>query len=251
MKTWLALSLVVLVTGSLAWPKVGSVSAAAQRDVPVQVIPAGQKHLGNPGQKGATYYALEAQTTRMTTRFRDGHVAVTERGLIGDVRTTLRDQAGNERARLRLNRVDSAHDTVTYEPTDGAPIQAVSDPNVVKPTLDWAARQAYGLAKDGAADLVWDGGTMRSRSAAHRDLEGEVSEVQTVWANGLVATLSRKTYPARELAPGRVAQGPALVSELTLNGVPAGTGVWFEKDQVYAYNWPGSPTVSSTSRPSI
>ena len=60
----------------------------------VQIVPAGQKQVGNPGEKGATYYALEAQTTRLTTRFHDGHVAVTERGLVGDVRTTLRDPPG-------------------------------------------------------------------------------------------------------------------------------------------------------------
>ena len=238
MKTWLALSLVVLATGTFAWPKTSSV-AAAQRETAVQLLPGGQQHLGRPGEKGATYFALEGQTTRLTTRFRDGHVAVTERGLIGDVRTTLRDHAGNERARLRLNRVDSTHDTVSYEPTDGTAIQAVSDPTLVKPTLDWAARQAYGLVKDGTTNLVWDAGTMRPRSVARRDVDGDVDEVDTEWANGLVAKLTRKTYPPRELARGRVVQGPALVSELTLNGVPAGTGVWFEKDQVYAYQLAG------------
>ena len=239
MKNWLALVAVVLVTGALAWPRSASIVRAAQGNAPVQIVAPGQKQAGNPGEKGGTYYALEAQTTRLTTRFRDGHVAVAERGLIGDVRTTVRDQAGNERGRLRLNRIDGAHDTVNYESSGGTPFQALSDPKVVKPTLDWATRQLYGLAKDGTANLVWDGGTMRPRDVARRDTDREVTEVVTVWANGLAAKLTRQTYSRRELAPGRVVQGPALVSELTLNGVPAGTGVWFEQDQVYAYQLPG------------
>ena len=45
----------------------------------------GERLAGNPGEKGATYYAIEGRTSRSTTRFRDGHVAVTERGTIGDL----------------------------------------------------------------------------------------------------------------------------------------------------------------------
>ena len=242
MKTWLAFSLMVLITGAFAWPRAGSAAGAAQGNAPVQIIPGGQKQVGNPGEKGATYYALEGQTTRLTTRFRDGHVAVTERGLIGDVSTTLRDQGGNERARLRLNRIDGTHDMLHYEPSDGAPFQALSDPNVVKPTLDWASRQAYALAKDGTSNLVWDRGSMRPRGAVRRDVDNQVDEVETVWANGLVAKLSRETYSRREIAPGRFVQGPVMVTELTLHGVPVGTGVWFERDQVFAYALPGLMT---------
>src|SRR3954454_735924 len=123
MKTWFVSGVVILVLGAVAWPKPGSASAAAQAQGTgaVQLVPAGQKQVGNPGEKGATYYALEAQTTRLTTRFRDGHTAVTERGLVGEVRTTLRDRAGNDRAQLRLNRIDSGHDMLHYQPTDEAP----------------------------------------------------------------------------------------------------------------------------------
>jgi hypothetical protein len=80
---------------------------------------------------------------------------------------------------------------------------------------------------------------MRPRGVARRDVDHEVTEVVTVWPNGLTARLTRQIYSRRELAPGRVVQGPALVSALTLNGVAAGTGVWFEQDQVYAYQLPG------------
>src|SRR4051812_2083615 len=119
MKKWLAFVVVVLVAGTLTWPKSSAVVGAAQGNPLVQIVPPGQKQVGNPGEKGATYYGLEAQTTRLTTKFRDGHVAVTERGLVGEVQTTLRDESGNERARLRLNRIDGGHDMLNFEPTDG------------------------------------------------------------------------------------------------------------------------------------
>src|SRR6202022_4446004 len=103
------LAFAIAILGAGAWSS-RFVAGAAQSNPLVQLVPAGQKQVGNPGEKGATYYALEAQTTRLTTKFRDGHAAVTQRGLVGDVRTTLRDEAGNERAQLRLNRIDSGHD---------------------------------------------------------------------------------------------------------------------------------------------
>ena len=239
MKTWVAFSVVVLVIGSLMTTRSSSVVGAAQGNAPVQIIPGGQKQAGNPGEKGATYYAFESQTTRLTTRFRDGHTAVAERALIGDVRATVHDQGGNERARLRLNRIDGKHDTLYYEPVGGTPFQALSDPAVVKPTLDWATRQAYGFEKDGTSSLVWDSGTMRSRGVARRDVESDVNELETVWANGLVARMTRQNYSRREIAPGRFVQGPVLVSDLTLQGVRAGSAVWFERDRVFAYALPG------------
>ena len=239
MKKWLAFVVVGLVAGTLTWPKSGVVARAAQGSPLVQLIPPGQKQVGNPGEKGATYYGLEAQTTRLTTRFRDGHEAVTERGLVGEVMTTLRDESGNERARLRLNRIDGGHDMLHFEPSGGAPFQALSDPVLVKPTLDWATRQAYSLVKDGTDNLVWDGGMMRRKGVARRDVESDIESVETVWANGLVARLTRQTYTRRQIAPGRFVQGKVLVSELTAYGAPAGTAVWFEQDRVFAYTLPG------------
>jgi hypothetical protein len=242
MKKWVAVVVVVLGTGTWGWPRSSPVVRAEQGNARVVMVPAGQKQVGSPGEKGATYYALEAQTVRLTTKFRDGHAAVTERGLIGDVRTTLRDNAGNERAQLRLNRIDAGHDMVNYEPSGAAPFQALSDPSVVKPTLDWATRQAYGLAKDGSDNLIWDAGTMRRRGAARRDVDRDVDEVETVWANGLVAKLTRQVYSRRQIAPGRFVEGPVMVTELKLHGGSVGVGVWFEKDQVFAYTLPGLMT---------
>lgn len=244
MNKWLACSAVVIVVGAGVWPKSEAAVGAAQApgSAAVQLVPPGQKQAGNPGEKGATYYALEAQTTRLTTRFRDGHQAVTERGLVGEVRSTLRDQAGNERARLRLNRIDGRHDMLNYEPTAGASFQALSDPNLVNPTLDWAARQAYSLVKDGSDHLVWDAGAMRRKGSPRRNVEDDVESVETVWANGLTAKLTRQVYSRRQITPGRFVEGPVLVSELTSHGAPAGTAVWFEKNQVFAYSLPGLTT---------
>jgi hypothetical protein len=235
MKTFLAF--IVLAVGSAAfmWPKASAVVKAAQSNAAVQLVPPGQRHVGNPHERGTTYYGLEAQATRVTTRFRDGHVALSDRSLTGDVHTSLRDPNGNERAKLALNRVDAAHDTVSFEPADGTPFQAISDPAAVHPTLDWAARQAYGLAKDGTASLVWDNGVMRPKGASRRDVDVDVKELEITWANGVVAKLSRRNYPRRLLGPGRYVEGPAMVTELTENGVAAGAGVWFERDQVFAY----------------
>jgi hypothetical protein len=131
---------------------------------------------------------------------------------------------------------------VSYEPSAGAPFQALSDPKAVKPTLDWVARQAYGLAKDGTDNLVWDTGTMRRKGAARRNVDHEVESVETVWANGLIARLSRQNYSRRQIAPGRFVQGPVMVSQLTLDGAAVGTAVWFEHDQVFAYTLPGLMT---------
>src|SRR4029079_14091354 len=58
----------------------------------------GQRLGSRPGEKGATYYALEAQTARVTMRFADA-VAVGERTFEGDLMTRLSDTAGNELAR--------------------------------------------------------------------------------------------------------------------------------------------------------
>jgi hypothetical protein len=235
MKTFLAF--IVLAVGSAAfmWPRASTVVKASQANAAVQMVPAGQRHVGNPHEKGTTYYGLESRATQVTTKFRDGHVAVSERSLTGDVHTVLRDRNGNERAKLALNRVDGAHDTVYYEPVDGTAFQAISDPTVVHATLDWATRQAYGLSKDGTSNLVWDSGVMRPKAVARRDTDADVEQLEIVWANGVVAKLSRRTYPRRLLAPGRYVEGPAMVTELTENGVAAGVGVWFERDQVYAY----------------
>src|SRR5438445_514915 len=70
----------------------------AQTNAAVRTAPAGQRFAARPGQKGATYYSLENQTVRLTTRFADS-VIVAERGFDGAVRTKVHDIDGNEVAR--------------------------------------------------------------------------------------------------------------------------------------------------------
>src|SRR5215510_14452975 len=83
-------------------------SAAVVRKAPI-----GERLGTNPGQKGETYYALEAGAVRVTSRFADA-VAVTERSFDGDLHTTLTDAAANEVARLKFDRIDGVHDVVQY-----------------------------------------------------------------------------------------------------------------------------------------
>jgi hypothetical protein len=137
----------------------------------------------DPHQKGTTYYALEAATGRLTTRYANGHVATATRDNAGTVTTNLHDQSGN------------------------------------------ALQQHIG-------GRTLDEGTAQTHN-------GEVTEVVTEWAEGLTATLTKQTYSRRELGHGRFVGGPAYVTNLTLNGVPAGIGVWFVADRVYAYSLPG------------
>jgi hypothetical protein len=148
---------------------------------------AAQQPAPNPQKKGATYYSLEAQTGRLTTKFTDGHVVVAQRLATGEVEVAHQDQAGNEIARLRGGR-----------------------------TLDEGTALAH---------------------------TGEIVELTTEWAEGLTAIARKRTYPKTDLkgntakgpAPSRFVQGPAWVAELTLNGTPAGWGVWFIADRVFAY----------------
>jgi hypothetical protein len=159
--------------------------------------------------------------------------------LAGGVSVTVRDAGGNERGRLSVGHIDSGHDTLHFEAAGGTAFQALSAPGSGKATLDWATRQTYTLVLDGTANLFWDAGSMRPRAAVRRDTESEVDEVETVWANGVVARVRRDFYSPRTLAPGRVAQGPVLAAELTQHGAPVGKAVWFEKDRLFAYALPG------------
>ena len=236
MKTWLTFLVVVLIGGALAWTRSPSAAVPPQGSTAVQLIPPGQKIAGNPGEKGSTYYALEAQSRRVTTTFNDGHVATSERGLTGDVTTTVRDHAGNERSKMKVRPVDAGHATVSFQPTDAAdPVQMMTDPSVARPTLDWSGKQAYRLTKDGTKNLVWDKGHMRAKAAQPVDPESEVKEVDTVWQDGLVSKVTRSERPRRELAPGLVLGGRTMETELTQHGVFAGSSIWFEQDKAYVF----------------
>jgi len=80
---------------------------------------------------------------------------------------------------------------------------------------------------------------MRARRAARRDTDAEADELETVWPNGIAARLEKRDLPPQELAPGRTVSGKAWLTTLTVNGVVAGHSIWFERDQVFAYQLAG------------
>ena len=92
-RTWFRLAAIVC----LFLPLVGIAHRAALRAAQgnaVKIVPNGGALEGNPGEKGATYYALESQTTRFTTRFHDGTKAVAERQGMGESRRHWRISPG-------------------------------------------------------------------------------------------------------------------------------------------------------------
>jgi hypothetical protein len=213
----------------------------AQSGSAVRPAPAGQRLPGKPGEKGATYYALEGQVTRLTMRFGDA-VAVAERTFEGNVVTKLNDADGNEIARFKADRVDGVNDVLQYTARAGNVLQVFSDPSV-RPTLDWANHQTYSLWKDrvdsDATGLEWRDKLIRRKGATKRDLHKEVLDLQTDWAGGLSAKTVRKAVLNHDLLPGRTLQGEVFVSHLTRDGVDVGIVNWFPENQVLIWNLPG------------
>src|SRR5262252_8292175 len=115
----------------------------------VRPAPAGERFAGKPGVRGATYFALEGQASRVTTRFADATV-VARRTFDGDIDTTLTDPGGRELARFKVDAVDPSTTVLRFLPGDGASLHAYADASV-RPTLDWANRQAYSLWRDRAS----------------------------------------------------------------------------------------------------
>jgi hypothetical protein len=234
------LALGVLVPGP--WRQAGlRAMPPAQGNAPVRTAPAGQRLGGHPGQKGATYYSLESQTTRLTTRFADT-VIVSERGFDGDLHAKVHDANGNEVGHFNVDRLDDANAIVQYVRQDGKILQAFREPGA-PPTLDWTNHQAYSLWKDRvdptAATLEWQDGLMRPKGAAGRNVEKETVELQTEWANGLVAKTERRSVKQHEAFKGRRVQGEVLISRLTRDGVDVGTVNWFVEDRLLMWDFPG------------
>ena len=66
-----------------------------------------------PDDRGATYHALESRATSVTTTFPDA-VAIADRAPDGHLSTRLTDRAGNELVRLRVDRGDTATDSLEF-----------------------------------------------------------------------------------------------------------------------------------------
>ena len=214
---------------------------AAQGNAPqgnaVKIVPNGRAIEGNPGEKGATYYALESQTTRFTTRFHDGTKAVAERSADGTIQTKLEDLAGNE-----INRFNAGHDVLMYLRPSADPVQAAPEPGL-HVTLDWSNRQSHRLHEDrvvSGAGLEWRDGLMRHAGARAKDEERSVvREAEAQWANGLSARTVRVRARQGQKFEGRAVQGDILVTNLMRDGVQVGLANYFTYERIFAWSLPG------------
>lgn len=221
---------------SLAAPS----SGATQASTPVRTLPGAQRFGAKPGEKGATYYWLEGQIRRLTTRFADA-VVVADRGGDGDFSVRIQDSSGNETGRFKVDRVDESTHLLQYTGASGLILQALAEPSM-RPTLDWANQQAYSLWKDRVAagdTLSWQNGLMRPAGAATRDLEHEIVELRTDWANGLSASAVRRRGVRLEVMPGRFLHGEAVISRVTRDDVEVGISNWFPEQQFFLWDLPG------------
>jgi hypothetical protein len=200
----------------------------------VRAVPGGESLGVKPGVKGATYYALEAQTTRFTTRFVDGTRAVATRSVSGDIATALADVAGNEINRFKVDR--SRMNVLEYKPATGGALNAFPDP-AVTPTMDWSNQQSHRLYQDrvvSGSRLEWKGGLMRTPKAVPTDNDLDVVEVETHWANGLTARTVRRAGTK---------DGVVLVTKITnANGVEVGQANYIVRERTYIWNLPGVAT---------
>lgn len=237
-----------LVLAALAWPvpwRLATLKAVPQAGgTAVRPAPPGQRFGGKPGVRGATYYAFEGQAVRVTTRFADATV-VGRRAFDGDIESTMNDSSGRELARFKVDAVDSATTVLRFTPADGAAVHAYAEPSV-RPTLDWANRQAYSLWRDsaGAGDvdnfsLEWRGDLIRRKNAARDDASANPASVELEWANGFSASAVRKATREYEPIKGRKVSGEVLVTHLNRSGVEIGTLNWFSGSGLLMWDLPG------------
>jgi len=222
----------------------------AQTTDAIRVVPNGQSAAGTPGQKGATYYSLERQSSRVTTEFLDGNVAVAERSLDGDIVTNLRTADGRDINRVRVNRKGgTAEDAVQYIRPGADAIQAAVDAGNNNPsTLDWLNRQSHHFYEDNVtspSDLRWRNGAIRKGGAALTENDDQITEAQTVktieteWPNGLSAKTRRVHLKAGDQFDGKPVSGDVLITNLSLNGESVGVANYFVNDRIYAWKMPG------------
>jgi len=240
MKRWITMAAAL----SLAFAVFARVAARTpqQRGDEVRVVPNGQRAGAAPGQKGATYYALEGQSSRVTTTFADGTMAAAERTVDGDITSTLRDANGNEVNRVRVDRKDGTNDVVQYLQPSAEPVQALIDPGV-HPTLDWSNRQSHLLHRDkvtSGAGLRWKDGVMRpDRSEPEGDELATVRSIETQWSNGLSARTRRVPSRSGDLFDGKPVRGDVLVTTISRDGVAIGTANYLTFERIFAWKIPG------------
>jgi hypothetical protein len=239
---WCAAALAILLVAW--WQHTTLAGQRAPDSTAVRTLAAGQPVGGDPGKKGTTYYALEGQTTRLTTSFVDGSKAVAERTFDGDITTTLADAQGNEINHFKIDRVDGVHDVLHYRPLGGAPVLAQADP-AVRQTLDWSNHQSHRLYQDRVTSgtrLQWKGGMMRAPAtapASDGDNDREVRALETQWTNGLAARTVRIQSKRGTTYNGKPVNGDILWTTLTRDGVELGTAQYLTYERIFRWVIPG------------
>jgi hypothetical protein len=212
----------------------------AVTDRAVRPLTVSLKRAPAPGERGETYYTLESRIRRQTTQLADATL-VAERLSDGDVVATLKDTAGNEAGRFKIDLIDSASHVLELWATTGELSQAADDSGA-RPTLERAQRQMYALWKDDvrklSGRLQWRRDIMRAGGASG-SAQGDVRRLETVWDDGLVATTTYAPSVTHEAASGKIVHGEALIAELTKDGVRIGGANWFPRDQVFVWDLPG------------
>lgn len=224
----------------------GSHPAASEQSASaVRVVPSGTRVGARPGEKGATYYSLEAQSTRVTTEYRDGTKAIAERNIDGTIKTALKDVNGNDIHRVRVDHLDGARNSLALLPPSGSPV-VVEVAGDVHPTLEWANHQAHKFYEDRVTSdtmLQWKEGVVRSAAspAGRAPLDDDVRLLHTEWAHGLAAKTMRVRPQSGYKLNGRLLTGDVLTTKLIKNGADIGVANYFVQERIFAWKLQGVP----------
>jgi hypothetical protein len=227
----------------LAVHPAASDDAVAQQLVPPDVnssisvlrLERGQRVSTAP-DRGTTFHGLESQALRVTAVFEDA-VATTERLPGGRLETRVTDRVGTPLATLAVTRSVGARDQIEFRAEGRRPVRAVGRSDLV-PTLDWAARQAYALLRDGvagsAARLEWRQNLLRPGRAT-RDVDAAIIEVRSEWPNGITAAAHWRA-PQRDFLPSPVVTD-SFTTFLRKDGVDLGWVRYYSTEQVLAWSF--------------
>ena len=238
-RLWIAA--LIAVAGIASWRLTLVAGQPSQKSAAVRIVPAGQPIGGNPGKKGATYYGLEGQATRLVTSFVDGTKAVAERGVDGSLDTRLEDIHGNEINRFKVDRMDGVNDVLQYSPFGGTPVLAQLEPTV-RQTLDWSNQQSHRLYQDrvlSGTRLEWKDGMMRKAGAPPANDDRDVRAIETHWGNGLTARTVRLAATPGTTYDGKQVRGDILSTRLTRDGVEVGNANYLTYERIFMWVMPG------------
>jgi hypothetical protein len=194
-----------------------------------------------PDDKGDTYYALESQARRWTTKYTDA-IVISERSVGGAIRSRVTDLAGNEVASMDADVSDGRARAIRFRGADSRRTDAIVSGSG-RATLDWGNQQAYGLWKDLRADqpatLDWKDGVGRPRGAALRNFEREMIQMHTEWPGNFAATVSRRDGLRHNQLTKQEFRGHALAGQLQKDDVEIGVSAWFEEEKVFSWSLRG------------